>query len=43
MQFSATVAIFICIFVGMFNKDYRITIPKIIDALEGREPQHRRV
>lgn len=34
MQFSATVAIFICIFVGMFNKDDRITIPKIIDALE---------
>ena len=34
MQFSATVAIFICIFVGLFNKDDRITIPKIIDALE---------
>ena len=30
----ATVAIFICIFVGLFNKDDRITIPKIIDALE---------
>ena len=34
MQFSATVGIFICIFVGLFNKDDRITIPKIIDALE---------
>jgi len=34
MQFSATVAIGITIVVGIINKDNRITIPKIIDALE---------
>lgn len=34
MQFAATVAIFITIGVGLINKDDRITIPKILDALE---------
>ena len=34
MQFSASVAIVATIFVGIFNKDDRITITKIIDALE---------
>ena len=34
MQFSATVAIGITILVGLINKDDRITIKKIIDALE---------
>ena len=34
MQFSATVAIGITILVGLVNKDDRITVKKIIDALE---------
>ena len=34
MQFSASVAIVATIFVGLFNKDDRITFTKIIDALE---------
>ena len=34
MQFSASVAIVATIFVGLFNKDDRITVTKIIDALE---------
>ena len=34
MQFSASVAIVATIFVGLFNKDDRITLTKIIDALE---------
>ena len=34
MQFSATVAIGITILVGLLNKDDRISIPKILDALE---------
>jgi TRAP transporter 4TM/12TM fusion protein len=34
MQFSATVAIGITILVGLINKDDRITVKKIIDALE---------
>ena len=34
MQFSATVAIFITIAVGLLNKDNRITFTKILDALE---------
>ena len=34
MQFSASVAIVATIFVGLFNKDDRITVKKIIDALE---------
>lgn len=34
MQFSASVAIFIAIGVGLINKDNRITFTKIIDALE---------
>jgi TRAP transporter 4TM/12TM fusion protein len=34
MQFSATIAIFITIFVGLINKDNRITFTKILDALE---------
>lgn len=34
MQFSASVAIFIAIAVGLINKDDRITLTKIIDALE---------
>ena len=34
MQFSASVAILATIFVGLFNKDDRITVTKIIDALE---------
>ena len=34
MQFSASVAIVANIFVGLFNKDDRITFTKIIDALE---------
>ena len=34
MQFSATVAIFITIAVGIINKDNRITPEKILDALE---------
>ena len=34
MQFSAAVAILVAILVGLINKDDRITITKIIDALE---------
>lgn len=34
MQFSASVAIFIAIGVGLINKDNRINMTKIIDALE---------
>ena len=34
MQFAATLAIFICIFVGFLNKDERLNLTKIIDALE---------
>ena len=34
MQFSASVAIFIAIAVGLINKDNRITWKKILDALE---------
>lgn len=34
MQFSASVAIFIAIGVGIINKDDRITLKKIVDALE---------
>ena len=34
MQFSATVAIFITVAVGLLNKDDRITPKKILDALE---------
>ncbi|MBQ7535875.1 MAG: TRAP transporter fused permease subunit [Stomatobaculum sp.] len=34
MQFSATVAIFITIAVGLINKDDRINFTKILDALE---------
>lgn len=34
MQFAATVAIFITILVGLINKDDRITLTKILDALE---------
>ena len=34
MQFSATVAIFITIVVGLLNKDDRINFTKILDALE---------
>ena len=34
MQFSASVAIVATIIVGLFNKDDRITVTKIIDALE---------
>ena len=34
MQFSASVAILATIFVGLFNKDERITVKKCIDALE---------
>lgn len=34
MQFSASVAIFIAIGVGLINKDNRINLTKIIDALE---------
>lgn len=34
MQFSAAVAIGVSIFVGLFNKDERITLKKCIDALE---------
>ena len=34
MQFSASVAIVATIFVGLFNKDDRITVTKCIDALE---------
>ena len=34
MQYSASVAIVATIFVGLFNKDDRITFTKIIDALE---------
>ena len=34
MQFSATVAIGITILVGLINKDDRISVKKIIDALE---------
>ena len=34
MQFSASVAIFIAIGVGLINKDNRINLTKIVDALE---------
>ncbi|MBE6908724.1 MAG: TRAP transporter permease [Ruminococcaceae bacterium] len=34
MQFAATLAIFICIAVGFINKDDRLNLTKIIDALE---------
>ena len=34
MQFSAAIAIFVTIAVGLINKDNRITIPKILEALE---------
>ena len=34
MQFSAAVAILVAILVGLINKDDRITITKIVDALE---------
>ena len=34
MQFSATIAIFICIVVGFLNKDDRLNLTKILDALE---------
>ena len=34
MQFSATLAIGVAIFVGLFNKDDRITFNKFLDALE---------
>ena len=34
MQFSATIAIFICVAVGFLNKDERLNLTKIIDALE---------
>ena len=34
MQFSAAIAIGITIIVGLFNRDERITLTKIIDALE---------
>ena len=34
MQFAATLAIFICIAVGFINKDERLNLTKIIDALE---------
>ncbi len=34
MQFSAAIAIGIAIFVGLFNSDDRVTLKKIIDALE---------
>ncbi|MBR3560495.1 MAG: TRAP transporter permease [Oscillospiraceae bacterium] len=34
MQFSATIAIFICIVVGFLNKDERLNLTKILDALE---------
>ena len=34
MQFSAAIAIGIAIFVGLFNSDDRITLKKIVDALE---------
>jgi TRAP transporter 4TM/12TM fusion protein len=34
MQFAATLAIFICIGVGFINKDERLNLTKIIDALE---------
>ena len=34
MQTSATVAIFVAIAVGLFNKDNRITFGKIVEALE---------
>ncbi len=34
MQFSATVAIFVAIAVGLVNKDDRITFTKIVEALE---------
>ena len=34
MQFSATIAIFICIVVGFLNRDDRLNLTKILDALE---------
>ena len=34
MQFAATIAIFLCIGVGLLNRDNRISIHKILDALE---------
>lgn len=34
MQFSAAVAILVTIFVGLFNKEDRITLTKILDSLE---------
>ena len=34
MQFAATLAIFICIGVGLINRDNRINLTKILDALE---------
>ncbi|MBR0068231.1 MAG: TRAP transporter permease [Kiritimatiellae bacterium] len=34
MQFAATLAIFICIGVGLINKENRINLTKILDALE---------
>ena len=34
MQFSASVAIICAIFVSLFDKDNRITVPKILEALE---------
>ena len=34
MQFSATIAILVAIVVSLFNKEDRITVPKVLEALE---------
>ena len=34
MQFSASVSILVAIFVSLFNKEDKITVPKILEALE---------